>query len=309
MTLQKNAWFKLLKLSLISTFVFLLYHQLDRFCHKQTDGFTVLKISSKRPFNQTWTTRQLSGEEQREFEMAVSQKYSYFGCGGQCFVFFSEDGKYIIKFFKQRRYNQPFYLRLIPFLSDFKRKKSRGFKEKLRREFHSYKMAFEDLKNETGVVFVHLNPTKDLNKSVTIVDPLGCSHQLYLDKFDFIIQKRAEMVEEKIKRLLLEGNYPAIQQSIRSMLDMILTRCKKGYHDTDPNILTNCGFLADQAVKIDIGHFVPKETMKNSSMYKKALLESALPFREWLGETSPSLVSCFDHAIFELLENDEKLSE
>ena len=304
MTLRHKNWFKFLKILIFGSLAFFLYDQIENFCHKQTDGFTVLSISSRRAVNNAWATRPLQAAEQGVLETAVSQKYRYFGCGGQCFVFFSEDGRYTIKFFKQRRYKQPLYLRLLPFLPEYKRKKSHGFKDKMRRDFHSYKMAFEDLKDETGVVFVHLNPTDNLRKSLTIIDPLGCAHQIFLDNFDFIVQKRAEMVEERIKRLLAEGNYTEIKKSIRSMLDLILIRCKKGYHDTDPNVLTNCGFLDDRAIKIDIGHFVPKETMKDPSLYKKALLESALPFREWLGITSHSLETCFDEAFFELLDAD-----
>jgi len=294
------------KLIIFCLLAFFLYDQIEHFCHKQTDGFTVLKVSSHRAVNNAWTTRDLHADENRDFDTATSQKYRYFGCGGQCFVFFSEDGRYTLKFFKQWRYEQPFYLRLIPFVPKYKKKKCLGFKEKLHRDFYSYKMAFEDLQNETGVVFVHLNTSENLRKSLTIIDPLGCAHLISLDNFDFIIQKRAEMVEERIKRLLAEENYPEIKKSIRSLLDLILIRCQKGYHDTDPNVLTNCGFLDDRAVKIDIGHFVPSETMKDPYLYKKSLLESALPFREWLGKTSPSLETCFDEAIFELLKDDEK---
>ena len=52
----------------------------------------------------------------KKSDRALSQNYTYFGCGGQAYVFFSEDGKYALKFFKQRHFREPTHLNYIPFI-------------------------------------------------------------------------------------------------------------------------------------------------------------------------------------------------
>jgi len=85
----------------VSIFVFCVYW-IAGFCHKKTDGFSVARIHSTLPWNPAWETAPLPGEEQHELEQALSQKFHYLGCGGQCFAFSSEDERYVIKFFKHR---------------------------------------------------------------------------------------------------------------------------------------------------------------------------------------------------------------
>jgi hypothetical protein len=219
----------------------------------------------------------------------------------------SDDGRYALKFFKQKRYQVPAYLCLLPSLFKYKQKKSRGLQERWERDCHSYKIAFESLQQETATLFVHLDQAEPLLKKITLIDSSGTIHALALDDYPFLLQRCAERVEERVSRLLKEGDVLKMKQSIRSLLDLILTRCKKGYHDTDPNLLTNCGFLEDRAVKIDIGHFISMEAMREKPLYHKALLQSALPFREWLKNQSSTLEPCFDAALFELLSEEENL--
>ncbi len=288
--------------SLLLTILILigLYSSLSRFCKKKTDTFTIGAISSSRPFDPAWQTPPLSLSEERELEDALLQKYRYFGKGGQCYAFFSEDGKYVIKFFKQRIYKIPLWHNFIPvpYIFDrYKEKKRLKRLDKIQRDFFSYKVAFEDLQEITGVLYVHLNPTQDLKRSVAIIDPLNIEHHLDIDQFDFILQRRADMIYPTLTHLIEKQDRNQSQEIIDQVIDLILIRCQKGYEDWDPNIRTNCGLLHDRVIKIDVGRFISNEQMRSKELCYSELLRITKPFKEWLNHKDPDLAKYCDEAV------------
>jgi hypothetical protein len=289
-------------------FFCLLYFLASNFCVKKTDGLTILGISSDRPFQKRWETRQLTHDEEQELKDALSQKFTYFGCGGQCFVFFSEDQKYVLKFFKQQLYEMPLWMRFFPLPWPFHRyyaKKKFRREDKLDRDFSSYKIAFEELKDETEVLYVHLNQTQDLKQIITIVDRLGIEHYLHLDDFNFVIQKKAKLIYSTIDQFMSQGNRAECKQIISQTLRLILMRCKKGFSDRDPNIRTNCGFIGKTAIKIDVGKIMRSDEMKMPEIYKKELTRIAEPFKNWIDENHPSLSKHFEEELSKILEESQ----
>ena len=268
----------------------------SRFCQKQTDGFSIVGISSDRPHNPAWDTRELTTEESQNLNEALNQRYSYFGCGGQSFIFFSEDDKYAIKLFKQRVFTVPFWLRHfpIPYILDRYRAKKTWIREdKIQRDFGSYKIAFEDLNEFSGLIYIHLNKTNDLKKKLTIIDRLKIAHTIDLDQFDFIIQKKGELVHERIARAMSQGETEVAKQLIKNVFHMIHTRCQMGYHDRDPNIRTNSGFLGEKPIKIDLGRFVYNHKMRCPEVYTKEFKRITDPFGAWISEKYPTLSQFF----------------
>ena len=283
----------------------LLYLAASRFCDKQTDTFSIGAISSNRPVEPAWQTRPLSPEERSEMSAAFSQKYRYFGKGGQCYAFFSDDGKYVIKFFKQRVYKVPLWHHFIPIpyvFDRYKAKKRWKRQDKIQRDFFSYKVAFEDLQELTGVFFVHLNPTHDLNQTLTIVDLLNIEHQIDLDQFDFILQKRAEMIYPTISKLVEKKETARCQQIVDQVIHLIVTRCQKGYEDWDPNVRTNCGLLDDRVIKIDVGRFIANEEMQSKEKCCSELIRIITPFKEWLQEKDLALAQYCDESLQKAME-------
>lgn len=300
---------KLKKLSLqvlsVVSLIFL-YCILDRFCSKQTDTFTIAAISSCRPFESKWQTRPLTSEEKEEMDQALNQKFRYFGRGGQCYAFFSEDGNYVIKFFKQRVYKIPLWHHFIPipFVFDrYKEKKRWKRQDKIERDFFSYKVAFEELQEMTGVLYVHLNQTDDLKRKICIVDLLNIEHQLDLDQFDFILQRRAEMIYPKIALHVKNNQLGQAKQIIDQIVSQIVARCNLGYEDWDPNVRTNCGLLKDRVIKIDVGRFIKNEQMKTEQMCRSELIRITTPFKDWLGTQSPELASYCDEAVAKVVND------
>ncbi|MCI0382112.1 MAG: hypothetical protein L0207_03555 [Chlamydiae bacterium] len=269
-----------------------------RFAEIKTEGFTILAISSHRPHDPKWETRPLQIDEKEELEYALSQPYNYFGCGGQAYIFFSEDQKYVIKFFKQRLFSPSF-------LDRFRKRKIWQREDKLFRDYSSYKTAFEELKEETAVIFVHLNQTNSLQKKLTIVDPLHITHTIPLDSMNFAVQRKAELVYDRIDRLMREGDLSQAKESIEKVIYLLLARCKKGYHDRDPNIRTNCGFVERQVIKIDIGRLSKKEEMKKPENYRREIIRIAAPFYQWLQKNHPSLLPTLEQVLNKVTK-DEK---
>lgn len=265
-----------------------------RFCLNRTDRFMITEITSERPNDPAFDTRPLTPAENDEVSYALSQKYTYLGCGGQAFVFFSEDGKYALKFFKQRHFRQPTYLNYIPFISHYRNLKFAKRHKRIHQEYGSYKLGFEELPQETALVYLHLNKTDHLKKKITLIDRLHIEHQVDLDTTDFILQRRAQLVPDTMNTQMKTHDIEGAKKTIRAIVDLIVYRCKSGYGDKDPNIATNCGIFEGKAIKIDVGRFYRDPRMKLPLFYKPELFHLTRPFRKWLSENHPELVPHLD---------------
>lgn len=144
--------------------IFALYG-LGRLYYQLTGGFTESNISSDFAFQPAWEVRPLSKAEEEEAALALNQSYRYLGKGCQSYVFESEDGKFVIKFFKYQRFRMHSWLKFfppMPALVKYRQEKMEKKWKKLDGFVRSWKVAFEHLKEETGLVFVHLNKTEGL---------------------------------------------------------------------------------------------------------------------------------------------------
>jgi hypothetical protein len=268
---------------------------------KTANKFVLSEIQYDRPHDPRFDTRALSEAESQEVDKALSQNFTYFGCGGQAYVFFSEDGKYALKFFKQRHFREPTHLNYIPFIKRYRDLKFAKRKKKISVEYGSYKMGFELLPELTALVYVHLNKTSHLNKSITFIDKFKMEHQIDLDKTDFILQRRAQLVHDKIDFQMAAGDLDGAKHTVDSIVNLIITRCKLGYADKDPNIATNCGILGDKAIKIDVGRITIDPNMTRPLYYKPELFHLVKPFQRRLAEKYPELAKHLDEKVFDVI--------
>ncbi len=259
-----------------STLFFLLcfaifFPQLSSFCKKQTDGFSIGSIQSSRKREPQWDTRTLSLQETASVQKVLTQPFHYLSSGQQSFVFLSEDGQYVIKFFKQNIYDPSWRERWMPtFLHKKKQKAIDKKRNKLERDFTSYRLAFEEMQEETGLLLVHLNPTDSFHQKLTIIDKLHISHKLDIDSTSFILQKRAELVCPRLTRLMEAGKIEEAKQTISSLFDLLEARYKKEIFDSDPDFDKNFGFLENTPVQIDIGRFNKKTFVPSSQIHENA---------------------------------------
>jgi hypothetical protein len=215
------------------------------YCSKAS-GFSVDKIRSPFTFQAEWEVSYTPFPEG-----IFSQKYIYLKSGQQCYAFASEDGKYVIKFFKMKHLiPKTQLLAHLPFLKEYADKKIDQRIERHRRLFSNYKMAYEELKEETGLIYLHLNKTEHLQKKVYLLDKMGREHSIDLDRFEFVLQEKAELLASKLTQNL---KWDEKQKLVEALLHLVKKRLEKGFSDRDNGVKFNYGFIGDRAIQIDVG--------------------------------------------------------
>ncbi len=235
----------------------------ERLCHRATDGFLIGHVLRTLPHNPEWETRR--GDENLPI---LSQKFHYIDKGAQTYVLVSEDGKYILKLFKFQHLCKK--------------------EHELNALFKSYKLAFDEAKEETGLLAVHLNPSSDLNGKISLVDRLGIVHKVDADSTHFILQKRAELILPKLQTLRDQGNLQAAKETLSSLLNLRKELERRGLYDGDAHLSKNYGFIESSAILLDCGNL-----SKNRSASK--LKAGAL--RSWLGKEWPELFAWFEEKL------------
>lgn len=287
---------------LFSTLLFIiLLFPVARFCKIQTDGFTLLRISSTLSYNPLWETAPPSELEILQLKKIVSQPYSYLAKGAQSYVFASQDGKYVIKFFRQHHLRAPFWQKALPF--DRAKKSVQKKESKLTKDFASYLLAYRHLPQETGLIFLHLNKTSHLNLNLDLVDKLGIHHTLPLDQYEFLIQKRATLVYPALEQMMAQKQPEQAKKALSSLVHLLALRMQSGIFDKDPDLNTNFGFIGTEAIQIDFGRY------KAAAPYldKPAILRITDHLHQWLMEKFPELDDHLRQTIegYEVIQNEQ----
>jgi hypothetical protein len=265
----------------------LLYYEL-------TGGFRISNITSDFAYDPRWEIRPLSPEEKQHLRTLLNQEFTYLGKGCQAYVFASADGNYVLKFFKYQRYRtKPWvdFFSFIPFVEEHRQARIAHKKNKLERFFNGWEVAFDDLQKETGLVYVHLNKTTDLQQTVTILDKMGYKHQVDLDQMEFLVQRKAVMFTDEIDRLMHAGEEGQAKALITAFIDQLLSEYSRGLVDNDHAIMQNTGVIDGRPIHIDVGQFMRNPEIKYPALYKQDLFNKTYKFRMWLKERYPSLAS------------------
>jgi len=267
----------------------------ERFTHKTTHGFRLTNIYSDIP-------RDPSLEVKCEISPHVlAQKYHFLDSGGECYAFLSEDGNYVLKFFKHQhmRLHSPFNPLLPKWELDRRAMRYHRF-------FKSSKLAYDHFRKETGLLFVHLTKSHNLKTTLTITDPLHITHQVNLDDLEFTIQKKVTMAKPLFTALSEAKNLTEAKSRLDTLLALIVCRCRAGLADHDAQ-LRNFGFLGDEAIEVDLGSFSPDESLKTLSGIKRTLLHESMKMRKWIKHTYPELLEHLDEKIKEILHGNSQI--
>lgn len=259
----------------------------ERLCHRITDGFEVANIRSALEPQAAWDTVALNQVEKDEIRTILAKPFYYLGKGAQSYVFASPDGKYVLKFFKFQHLRLPPFLDTIPLpdgLDDWRIAKQEKKQAELTKLFQSYKLAFDEVKDESGLIFLHLNKSSDLNCCLTLVDRLNIQHRLDADRLEFVLQKRANLV---LPTLMAQQEKKTLLESLAKLLH---TLDQKGIYDRDSHLTKNFGFIGDQAVLIDCGSLAKKKPEDEPKIKAGAL-------KKWLGAEDPELLPFFENAM------------
>ena len=276
-----------------------------RFCYKQTDGFALSKIQSELPYNSSW---EVSGSaEESQILSLLDQPFHYLAKGAQSYVFASEDGQLVIKFFRIYHLQPPRWMQVLNFplpLQLLKLNKILAKREELEKDFDSYRLAYQEMKEETGLLYLHLNKTTHLKKHLTLYDKLHIAHHIDLDQMEFLVQKRADLVYPRIDAIARSEGLENAKSAITGLVQLLHHRCQKGIFDKDPDLNTNFGFIDKTPVQIDIGRFRPEEKTRSLKEEQDEIYRITDNFRQWLDVRYPELSSHLLHEIEALPSND-----
>jgi len=228
-----------------------------------------------------------------EVEKILDQPFTYFNKGSQSYVFLSQDKKYVLKLFKKHKLTPISWLSYLsipanPYHQDFLKKQQR-----IKNTFLSCQTANDFLKEETGLVYLHLHPTK-LCRSLHLIDKKGCSFQIPLDDTLFFIQRKAELIYPTISQSMALGKVEKAKEIITAVFAFLEHLGKKGVAKNDPIIKKNFGILEDKVVQIDIGNMAIEPIRLEQPIYKTEISNIVQNFKKWLMENYPELIPHFE---------------
>ncbi|MGR3973623.1 MAG: hypothetical protein QRY72_03525 [Candidatus Rhabdochlamydia sp.] len=214
--------------------------------YNQAFNFSLGRIRSYFAYCQDWDIERLPDQEMEQLHHILSQPFHYLNAGARSYVFESEDKNYVIKFFisKQPRLG-------IKDLFRFEKREQRW--QKVKKICDAYVLAYQEMKDDTALVYLHLNHTSSLSKTVKLIDKLHRVHFVDLDHTEFVIQKKAELFLDRMKRLQKNQDVEGMNQALSQMMTLLERREKKGVADQDKGAFHNFGFIGSKVVQIGIG--------------------------------------------------------
>jgi hypothetical protein len=233
--------------------------------------FSPARITSTFSYNPSLAIEEPVGKDLVQLKSIFQQKFKYLAVGSQSYAFASEDGKYVIKFFIMKH--------LMPRISDlWHPEKIEYRRENLLSIFNAHKLAYDELREDTGLIYIHLNKGDQLKTHLSVVDRLGRTHSIDLDQVEFVVQEKAELIFTRLKKLLNQNERAKAQQCVASILQLVQRRIDRGISDHDKAVKHNYGFVGDRPVHLDIGRIEkigkPKERDRISQRINKWLKEN-----------------------------------
>jgi len=271
----------------------MILYGISLFCHKQTAGFQMTKVVSHLPSSPQWELPQ----EGVLVEEYLKQPFYYLDKGGQSYAFLSQDGKVVLKLFKMhnlRQYPYAYKMTLPGILDQLRLKMLCGQKEKLNRLFNSCHLAYTQLKEETALIYLNLNPNPDLESiHVTLIDKLGIAHNVSLKKIPFALQERVNRALNSLKVDFKNNDLLTAKEKIKQMITCLQQRLAKGIIDIDPAFKRNMGFSEKRAILMDIGAFF----LAQQPLSQEDLIQETQRLRCWLEKRSPEMADYIDSLV------------
>jgi hypothetical protein len=236
-----------------------------RYCGRDFDKganeqFTLSNCTETYENHPRWSMRPLLSEEQSRIRAILNQKFSYLGQGHQAYVFASEDGQYVLKFLKYERLHPSHFVeRLItwiPQAEPYLRKTIGNRAGRLEANLKSWKLAFDELADETGVLYAQINASDGWLPNTTVVDERGMGYAINMNQTLFLLQKRADLYFPRLEVAVCRHDTATAMKMIDELLAWLNAEYERGVCDEDRYVLQNTGFFEGKLVHIDVGRLV-----------------------------------------------------
>lgn len=263
---------------------------------KRTKGFCAQKIKSQahviEPKHNTSIKNRL------EILKILEQPYHYLASGTHMYAFVSQDKKYVLKFFKQNhlrpfsKLEKAFGYSLIPYTKN-KLQKRLKTRQSL---FDAAMLGYEDFRDRTGMLYLHLNPTTELKTSIHLIDQNGKPLTVDSDKSEFFIQLYAEPLLESIENWCASGQENSAKRAIDSIIDLVKLRCARGIGDDD-NCPKNFGLIGEKVFEVDVSELWDDPGVAAKEHVIARLISATFDLRVFLKKKYPDLCQYLDEKL------------
>jgi hypothetical protein len=210
--------------------------------YRLTDGFKISKITPSPQMY--WEYTDVEKETDPKVKALLLQTFHYLGRGQQCYAFESADGKYVLKCVRLHKYRIPLVDRFLPNPSVEKHRKMSWD-----RTIKSFSLAFDKLKEETGLVYIHSKPTSDLPQ-ITIFDKIGQKTVVDSNFLIFVLQKKVKPIAQDLQ---CWKDPEVFKMFLRGYLNTVSKRISKGIKNKNRNVIKNLGLSQEGVIEFDIG--------------------------------------------------------
>lgn len=263
--------------------IFFLVLGLCWWSYERTDGFSLHKIEAPQLIA-------FSPPLSPENRDALSQPYYYLGKGRQCFVFASEDGKTVLKFFNKNYLMEPWYTQILP----KKWKADQIAKRAERRDyyFHSYAIAKELFDEE--ILHLHLGESSEALPTIPVIDK--ASRLLYVDlnQTPFVLQKKGTPFYEALNNAFVKDGLPGLENLIDQFIATIAHQIEKQIADADHDVEHNWGVVDGKIFHLDPGRLYVDDQLSHTERVQKEWWSTTHRFRRWLLNHYPETVPYLD---------------
>lgn len=193
-----------------------------------------------------------------------SKKFTYLGQGLQSVAFENEDKTVVLKFFiknKIRTGHKLFLSKaksLIPFSNKNQKKR-----KKLKGLIQNYALYFNQLQEHSAVLSIQSGRCFQQPIEIQLIDPNAQITTIDLNKFAFVIQKKADVFLDKIQNL---SSMEEKKTYINLMRSYLKKRASHGFTDVKRTMSMekNYGFVKELPVQFDIGNVIHKTSIITS---------------------------------------------
>ena len=235
--------------------------------------------------------------DKKELLPILSQPFFYLNRGAQCFVFESQDRKYVMKIFHESRPS--------PLFSKWKKqikiqRNSAKPQRAKRTGFEGCLIAYRAAREETGLLYLHPYPTENELPKARVSDPIGRVYHLPLDRYFFLIQKKADSFKETLFKASLEGD---LTLYFHSYFSLLTSRIGKGIWNEDTSLSSNFGFLGSQAIEIDFGRYIQRDCFLDQKFQEMEMKRFTNKLRTFVSLHLPDELARFDRDLAQFQEN------
>lgn len=270
-----------------------------RLYYRLTDDFRISNISDSLPQNKEWDVP-LTEETKQLLDKVSSERFHYIGKGAQVYAFASDDGQYVLKFFKFKHLRPSLFIQLLPPIGPLKAFKEQNVarkERKLQGVFEGHAIAYKYDKEQSGLLYIHLNLSDDIHKTVRLVDKIGREHLVDLDRTVFVLQRKGETFRTVIDGLLSQGKVQDAATMSKKILDMYKNEYARGVYDRDHGISHNTGFIVDEPFHLDVGKFSYDSNMQDPAVHASDLQHVKFKMEEWVKLNYPQYYSDFSELL------------